>query len=396
MAQFLGSPFLQLNDASGVPLSGGKLYVYEAGTTTPLALFSDNGLTTPAANPVVASAAGVFATVFIAELEYKAIVLDADDNPTGISGDDLVSIGFASDVPASAVSFDGTASGLASENVQDAIDEISDLMGGAQDWATTSDGVIATATSTNAGAAAGPEFDFYRDSASPANSDALGALRFSGRNASAVKTIFAKVQTVITDTTNGSEDGELQILTKTNGSDGTATKFSGGKVDAPSGFYSGGVKWGLKSATSQATTSGTAFDFTDIPAGVTKLTVVFSGVSLSGSDSLLVQLGTSGGMETSSYVSSSGLIVDGSDGAAASSTNGFVVLVASSGEAVSGAMTIFNPTGNVWTESVSGTRGGPAISGGGTKTLSGTLTQVRVTRSGSNTFDAGSVNLFYE
>jgi hypothetical protein len=55
-------------------------------------------------------------------------------------------------------------------------------------------------------------------------------------------------------------------------------------------------------ATAQASTSGTSIDFTGIPAGAKRITVMFSGVSLSGSASYLFQLGDAGGFETTGYV----------------------------------------------------------------------------------------------
>ncbi len=56
-------------DANGNPLSGGLLYTYAAGTTTPLATYSDAGLTIPNANPVVLNASG-FATIFLSGTSY--------------------------------------------------------------------------------------------------------------------------------------------------------------------------------------------------------------------------------------------------------------------------------------------------------------------------------------
>jgi hypothetical protein len=65
-------------DASGNPLSGAKLYTYEAGTTTPLAVYTDGALTTPATNPVVMNANGE-ATLWFGLDEYKLIEKTAAD-----------------------------------------------------------------------------------------------------------------------------------------------------------------------------------------------------------------------------------------------------------------------------------------------------------------------------
>lgn len=59
-------------DNNGNPLSGGKLYVYEAGTSTLATTYSDVDLTVPNANPVVLDAGGR-ATVFLAAGSYKFV-----------------------------------------------------------------------------------------------------------------------------------------------------------------------------------------------------------------------------------------------------------------------------------------------------------------------------------
>jgi hypothetical protein len=56
-----------ITDASNVPVSGGKVRVYDAGTTNPSSLFSDASLSTPLANPVVANSAGITPQIFAAD-----------------------------------------------------------------------------------------------------------------------------------------------------------------------------------------------------------------------------------------------------------------------------------------------------------------------------------------
>ena len=47
------TPKLQFLDANGAPLAGGLLYTYAAGTTTPLASYTDSTGVTANTNPVV-------------------------------------------------------------------------------------------------------------------------------------------------------------------------------------------------------------------------------------------------------------------------------------------------------------------------------------------------------
>jgi hypothetical protein len=64
-------------DGSGVPLAGGKVYTYAAGTTTDKAVYTDAAMTTPEANPVILNAAGV-KNVY-AYGNYKFVIKDAND-----------------------------------------------------------------------------------------------------------------------------------------------------------------------------------------------------------------------------------------------------------------------------------------------------------------------------
>lgn len=68
-------------------------------------------------------------------------------------------------------------------------------------------------TSTDAGAGVGPVFDLYRDSASPAASDLIGAIRMSGENSTGAQVTYAQVNGSIVDPTAGSEDGRLNFQT---------------------------------------------------------------------------------------------------------------------------------------------------------------------------------------
>jgi len=59
-----------------------------------------------------------------------------------------------------------------------------------------------------------------------------------------------------------------------------------------------GAVLGITSGTAVASTSGTSIDFTGIPSWVKRITVMFDVVSTNGSAIILIQLGDSGGIET--------------------------------------------------------------------------------------------------
>jgi hypothetical protein len=149
--------------------------------------------------------------------------------------------------------------------------------------------------------------------------------------------------------------------------------------------------------TAQSTTSGTAFNFTGLPSTVKRIIISFNDVSLDGSDFVLVQIGDAGGVETTGYVSTSNNVNDAGGSGASSSTSGYVMRNGGSGTSITGQMTLTNIDGNTWISShVARFSTIQSLFGGGNKTLSDVLTQVRITRTGSDSFDAGAVNIMYD
>ena len=156
--------------------------------------------------------------------------------------------------------------------------------------------------------------------------------------------------------------------------------------------------------TEQATTSGETVDFTGIASGVTRITVQLAGVSTSGTSGIQVVLGDSSGFETSGYSGVVARLAAAGAGVVVLST-GFDISDPSAwaaGDAVYGTVTLtLEDSANFsWVASVN--IGGVTVndfvaSGGGIKSLSGVLTQVRLkTTNGSDVFDAGAVNILVE
>lgn len=77
MAVLLTPPVMQFVDADGVPLSGGKIYTYSAGTTTPKASYTDAGAGTPNSNPVILDSSGR-AVIFI-DGSYRVDIYTSSD-----------------------------------------------------------------------------------------------------------------------------------------------------------------------------------------------------------------------------------------------------------------------------------------------------------------------------
>jgi hypothetical protein len=153
----------------------------------------------------------------------------------------------------------------------------------------------------------------------------------------------------------------------------------------------------ITSGTAVASTSGTSIDFTSIPSWVKRITVMFNGVSTNGTAYIRLQLGTSSGVESSGYVASCSQI--GSTVATTASNVGFDSYSDTGASLARYGSFIFSLLGsNTWC-----LQGAYAISGNftylfsGSKTLANTLDRVRITTTnGTDTFDAGSINILYE
>tara|TARA_R110000772_G_scaffold1566_9_gene5374 strand:- start:17986 stop:18573 length:588 start_codon:yes stop_codon:yes gene_type:complete len=154
----------------------------------------------------------------------------------------------------------------------------------------------------------------------------------------------------------------------------------------------------LVQGTSQATTSGTSIDFTGIPSWVKRITVMLDAVSTSGTSIVMIRIGPVGGIESTGYAAHSGTI-EGSGIGSLDHTTGFGISQAGAAAyTFGGFFTLCNLSGNTWTLSGSARQASTRITmSAGSKTLAGVLTQVRLTTvNGTDTFDAGSINIMYE
>lgn len=154
----------------------------------------------------------------------------------------------------------------------------------------------------------------------------------------------------------------------------------------------------IVSATAQASTSGTSIDFTSIPSWVKRITVMFQGVSTNGTSNYQIQIGA-GSVTTSGYAAVN-VSTAGSGVATTAYTSGFIIVVPGAATNLnSGAVVLTNLTSNTWAvqgvvASTDTTRSNICA---GSISLGGTLDRVRITTvNGTDTFDAGSINILYE
>jgi len=131
---------------------------------------------------------------------------------------------------------------------------------------------------------------------------------------------------------------------------------------------------------------------------VKRITVMFNGVSSNGTSPFQIQIG-SGSVDASGYLNGAAW---GGAGNTSYSTTGFSVTasgVMSAGSTYSGQAIISSVGSNIWAEFgvlAAGSSVGVSMSAG-SKTLSSTLDRIRITTvNGTDTFDAGSINILYE
>ena len=265
----------------------------------------------------------------------------------------------------------------------------------------------------NDGVLRGPVVRLYRNSASPAAGDELGAIPFDGKDSLGNQTKYAGIRVEVVDPTNDAEAGEL-ILESTSGGvdadrvgigEGIYAKGATGGDQGPrtanfSELYEDGKRHRLLQdvlETPQATTSGTFKDYTNIRADARRITVFFMRVSTNGISPFLVQIGA-GAIATAGYhstadiggtelVSEAGFIVN-INGVAASTWSGKVVIE------------LADPTTNTWVANGRIQRDGILVAGemsSGIKDLPGTNDRVRITTvNGTDEFDLGKVNILVE
>ena len=150
--------------------------------------------------------------------------------------------------------------------------------------------------------------------------------------------------------------------------------------------------------TEQATTSGTAIDFTGIRAGAKRITVMFAGVSTNGTSVIIVQLGDAGGIEATGYVGTT-VDLDSTPTSGVLSTGFIIKDTTVAAEVHDGRMvfTLEDAANNTWACSSLVGAGSNIGLCAGTKSLSAPLDQIRLTTAGGvNTFDAGAVNILVE
>ena len=226
---------------------------------------------------------------------------------------------------------------------------------------------------------AGSDLEIYHDGSNSWIHDrGTGNLNIEGRN---VFIVGANNDTNLAGFIDGAEARLYH-----NGSQKFATTSTG--ISVTGSVVADNIGSGSLAAVSPSGTS--AVNFTSIPAGVRQVTVMLDELSMSGSNDLLIQLGDSGGIETSGYISRS-VWTNASE-----STAGMIIRGQNSADKWTGSMTftrVHTTNRFIQTHTVVDPSNNEQRIGAGSKTLSAELTQLKLVPAGSNTFDNGSVSI---
>jgi hypothetical protein len=87
-----GLGYSQRMDINGVPLAGAKLYIYDAGTSTPATVFTDYSLSIEHTHPIEADAAGIIPMFWVDDGSYRVRLTDIAGNEV-FNDDNIVALG---------------------------------------------------------------------------------------------------------------------------------------------------------------------------------------------------------------------------------------------------------------------------------------------------------------
>lgn len=390
---------------TGAPRSGAGFTVsfFASGTTTPITVYSDATAITVLAQPVEANARGVFPAVYSAGGAVKAVIL-TDTGATYATVDPVRSVATSASSAADIAFLPGD---VAATDVQEAVEVtfaqigaslraaglgVTGLMpltsniddtaipSGLYRYGSTTGGTFPTGVVKADGglvwvlrqATGTARMELYPGTTDRVFARALRTTWQTWREAPTAPNTVAEGDLIY----RGASDFALlpvgtggQILRQN-------TALTAPGWDAP---------WQQSAAVSL---SGAGPFEQAVPTWATRAEVMLRGASLSGTDSLILQLSTSAAYVATGYTSYSSV-----SGGGSTSTAGLIVRLANAGRAATAIVSLRRITGNDWMAAHQGscsTGGNEGVNGSGSISLAGPIDGIRINATGTDTFDAGS------
>jgi hypothetical protein len=151
-----------------------------------------------------------------------------------------------------------------------------------------------------------------------------------------------------------------------------------------------------------AAASQTIMEWASIPAGVSAIEISISALSTNGNSDILVQIGDSGGHESSGYAGTTALIANSTSPLTNAHSAGFIVIAGPGAAAIINGvirLVLLDASTNTWAASGGiGLSNAPVVTAiGGSKSLSATLDRIRlIMANATDVFDAGKASIRYE
>jgi hypothetical protein len=372
MAGLSPTPKQQIFGSDGAPLVGGKIYTYLAGTSTPAATYTDYSAGTANTNPIILDSYGQANIWLLSSTSYKFIVKTATDvllytvdnisTPLDISalaspppiGNTTPNTGAFTTLSASGAV---TLTGLGAMKLN---------AGTTAERPTPSNGMIRYNTST-------PSLEGYVNGA--------WANIPSGSVVTSVATGTGLTGGPITSTGTIAIDSTVATLTGTQ----TLTNKT--------------IQGGAITSGTVVSVSGATVDFTSIPSWVKRVTIAMQSISTNGTSSYILRIGNST-FTTTGYVSVMNYVaITGNSSTGDTSTTGFLLTKdGSSSTSFTALATIVLQSSGFYICTFTGMNSGSVgFFGTSYLNLGSVLDRVRLTTvNGTDTFDAGSINILYE
>ncbi|RTL63969.1 MAG: hypothetical protein EKK41_22295 [Hyphomicrobiales bacterium] len=419
MATILPLAETQFNDALGVPLAGGSVYFYMPNTTTLKDTYQDANQTVANSNPVILDSAG--RAIIFGSGAYRQVVYDALGNliwdqttseatvgnasfggtSTGSANAQIVSAGTFSGADGSTINFTAgfTNTGAMTVQVGPSGSPIAVLKNGPSGPVNLVAGDIAAGNIYSISYSVTLGTFQLLQSIPPVITIASEAQAEAGTDNTTVMTPLRTNQAIqVLGIPPLTSTGDMLYLSAPSPKARLGIGTAGQVLQVNSGATAPQwVDYG-KSGT-QATASGASVSFTGIPAGVRFLYVMANGVSFNSGDSLLLKLGTSGGLVSSGYTGGMGWFRGGGATASQSASTGMTIAQTSGGSDVCeclATLVLMNAATNTWIMQASGTFNGSAFNASTSSSvvsLPGALTQVQFSAFGGSSFDAGTLNI---